>query len=88
MKKLKKLITAVYFISLLVGGFLAYFVTSFDNNVLKDGLGRALYDSPGIIKFFHFQNQWPGLHWWLFDMVYFWGGISFVVFVLWKDKKN
>jgi len=85
MKKIKKIITTVYFIVLLIGGFQAYFVTSFKDGIWKDGLGRILYDSPGIIKFFHFQDKWPGFYWWLFDMVYFWGGISFIVFVLWKN---
>lgn len=86
MKKLKKIITAIYFIILLVGGFMAYFVSSFKDGIWKDGLGRVLYESPGLINFFHFQDKWPGLYWWLFDMIYFWGGISFIVFILWKEE--
>ena len=86
MKKFKKIITIAYFAILLVGGVLAYFVTSFKDNVLRDGLGRTLYESSGILQFFWFEDHWPGFYWWLFDMNYFWGGIPFIVFVLWKDK--
>ena len=86
MKIIKKIITIVYFALLAYGGFNAYFVTSFKDNVLRDGLGRELYEAPTILKFLWIESHWPGLNWWLFDMVYFWGGISFIVFVLWRGE--
>ena len=86
MRKFKKKITIAYFAILLVGGVLAYFVTSFKDNVLRDGLGRQLYEAPAILKFLWIESHWPGFNWWLFDMVYFWGGISFIAFVLWRNE--
>ena len=84
---IKKIITIIYFIILVVGALLGYLVTSFKENILTDGLGRKLYDSPKFLKYIWNNDYWAGFYWLMFDMVYLFGGICFLVFVLWKDKK-
>ena len=83
MQKIKKLFTIVYAISIFVGVFLGYFVRSSDGT---DGLGRQLYDSPGLMKAVWGEDLWAGLGWFAFDMIYFWGGILFFVYVVWGNK--
>ncbi len=83
MHKIKKLFTIVYAISIFVGVFLGYFVRSSDGT---DGLGRQLYDSPGLMKAVWGEDLWAGLGWFAFDMIYFWGGILFFVYVVWGNK--
>ena len=51
-----------------------------------DGLGRQLYDSPGLMKAVWGEEYWAGFGWFAFDMIYFWGGILFFVYVVWRDK--
>jgi hypothetical protein len=66
-------------IGILVTGFLAYFVISFDPATRHhfDGLGRELEPSPWFIRWIFGQDRdWPGWGWWLFDFVWFWGGIA------------
>ena len=60
MQKIKKLFTIVYAISIFVGVFLGYFVRSSDGT---DGLGRQLYDSPGLMKAVWGEDLWAGLGW-------------------------
>ena len=83
MHKIKKLFTIVYAISIFVGVFLGYFVRSSDGT---DGLGRQLYDSPGLMKAVWGEDLWAGLGWFAFDMIYFWGGILFFIYVVWGNK--
>ena len=83
MHKIKKLFTIVYAISIFVGVFLGCFVRSSDGT---DGLGRQLYDSPGLMKAVWGEDLWAGLGWFAFDMIYFWGGILFFVYVVWGNK--
>ena len=83
MYKIKKLSTVVYAISIFIGVFLGYFVRSSDGT---DGLGRQLYDSPGLMKAVWGEEYWAGFGWFAFDMIYFWGGILFFVYVVWRDK--
>ena len=83
MHKIKKLFTIVYAISVFVGVFLAYFVRSSDGT---DGLGRQLYDSPGLMKAVWGEDYWAGFGWFAFDMIYFWGGILFFIYVVWGNK--
>ena len=83
MDKIKKIFTLIYALSIFVGVFLGYFVRSSDGT---DGLGRQLYDSPGLMKFFWGEEYWAGFGWFVFDMIYFWGGILFFVYVVWRKK--
>jgi len=83
MDKIKKIFTLIYALSIFVGVFLGYFVRSSDGT---DGLGRQLYDSPGLMKFFWGEEDWAGFGWFAFDMIYFWGGILFFVYVVWRNK--
>tara|TARA_Y100001970_G_scaffold239145_1_gene300849 strand:- start:100 stop:351 length:252 start_codon:yes stop_codon:yes gene_type:complete len=83
MDKIKKIFTGLYALSIFIGVFLAYFVRSSDGT---DGLGRQLYDSPGLMKFFWGEEYWAGFGWFVFDMIYFWGGILFFVYVVWRKK--
>lgn len=84
---IKKIITITYFLILIIGGILGYFVTSFKENILKDGLGRKLYESPKFLKYIWNEDYWVGFNWLIFDMIYLFGGVYFVCFILWKDKK-
>lgn len=62
-----------------VGGFLAYFVSSFDpqTKTMFDGVGRPLSESPVLMRFIFGQERlWAGWFWFLADMVIFWGGIG------------
>ena len=68
-------------VAMLIASILAYFLISFNPATQQhfDGLGRALEASPWFIRFIFGQDrEWPGLGWWLFDFVWFWGGIGTV----------
>ena len=65
-------------ITLLVVGFIAYFVRSIDiqNGIIYDGLGRQLTEAPTIARLFLTDEAaWPGWGWFFGDMVIFWGSI-------------
>lgn len=77
---LKRILTAVavlWFIGLLVLGFLAYFVTSVGPS---DGLGRHLSEAPMLMRIlFGQERMWAGWAWFAADMAVFWGSIAAAV---------
>jgi hypothetical protein len=70
--------------AILVAGFLAYFVVSFDqtSRTWFDGLGRPLSKAPILVSWLHDQREWPGLAWFLTDLIVFWGGGAVAVTML------
>jgi uncharacterized oligopeptide transporter (OPT) family protein len=73
-KKALKVIAVIWFLGLAVLGFLAYFVTS---SGPSDGLGRALTETPVVVRiFFGQERMWAGWRWFAVDMVVFWGSIG------------
>ena len=71
----------------------AYFFTSYDSNtnIWYDGLGRQMYELPNFLRFFIGpENHWPGLFWFVVDLVVFWGGIiiGFHLIGLESEKDN
>lgn len=83
MKTLRKILAPVgviWFIALLIAGFLAYFVTSVSVNGPTDGLGRTLSEAPTLVRvIFGQERMWAGWAWFLGDMVIFWGSIALAV---------
>ena len=66
-------------IAVLIAGFLAYFVQSYQSwdNTVYDGLGRLLKPAPFIARFvFGTDEMWPGWTWFLVDFVMFWGAVA------------
>ena len=66
-------------ISVLLTGFLAYFVRTF-NEVTRqffDGLGRSLEPAPFIYRFLiGTDSLWAGWLWFALDFVWFWAGLA------------
>jgi len=80
----------VWFITLLVVGFLAYFVSSAKNGVPVDGLGRQISEAPFLMRFmFGQEKMWAGWMWFFIDMVAFWGSVAIVVHIgRWLEDKK
>ncbi len=80
LRKILGVFAAVWFIALLVAGFLAYFVTSSNGTGPVDGLGRPLSEAPMLMRIvFGQEHTWAGGVWFVADMVIFWGSIAFAV---------
>jgi len=65
-------------ICVFIAGFIAYFIyhTDPDTNVMYDGFGRPLSESPFLVRLlFGEERLWPGWFWSIGDIVIFWGGI-------------
>lgn len=87
---LLKCVVGVLFVGLLIGGFIAYFMTSYDqpNDVYRDGFGRAKSETPGLVRFiFGQESTWTGWFWFIGDMVIFWGGLYLCLFLVNYAKK-
>ena len=72
-------------IALLILGFLAYFVSSFDkaSGTWSDGLGRTLVQTPALIRLvFGEERLYPGWKWFILDMIVFWGVIAFGAYLV------
>ena len=66
----------LWFGCLFVCGFLAYFVTYPDGDVLRDGLGRQLSLAPTIVRVvFRTERMWAGGGWFLVELAIFWGSV-------------
>lgn len=79
-KKISTGIGVILIITLFVLAFLAYFVSRFDSGERYDGLGRALVDSPWVVRIiFGEEKMWVGWKWFIVDMVIFWGGIALAI---------
>ena len=77
LKKILVPIGIIWFIALLIAGFLAYFVTSSGPNGMMDGLGRPLKEAPSLMRFFFGQERlWAGFGWFFGEMLIFWGSIA------------
>lgn len=64
-------------ITVVIAAFIAYFVYKTDptTNVIYDGFGRPLSESPFLMRWFLGQDRvWAGWVWFALDMVIFWGG--------------
>ena len=72
----------VWFLALLVAGFLGYVVTSTGPEGVVDGLGRHLTEAPFLMRiFFGPDRLWPGFGWFVLEMVAFWGSIAAASFL-------
>jgi hypothetical protein len=72
-------------IFIIISGFLAYFVSSYDavNKVPVDGLGREIMKAPFLAKFLLIGNStWAGLKWMIVDYIVFWGFVALTGFLL------
>jgi hypothetical protein len=82
----------VIIVCILIAGFIAYFVFSFDprTKITHDGLGRQLYESPWFMRLILGQDRlWAGWLWFIGDMVIFWGGIGLGISLAgWGFKKK
>ncbi|MDB9818335.1 hypothetical protein OAC08_03085 [Pelagibacterales bacterium] len=67
--------------------FNSYFVRTSNSNIWFDGLGRQLYETPFILKWFGHGYEYAGWYWWSIDMLVFWGGIGFLV-LIWQFKSS
>ena len=73
-KNALKIIAVIWFLSLVVLGFLGYFVTSPGPS---DGLGRPLTEAPVFVRIlFGQERMWAGWTWFAVDMLIFWGSIG------------
>ncbi len=73
MNRVLQLFAVIIFISVLIAGFLAYFVRP---DPAIDGLGRELELAPTIVRFFLLRDSlWAGWSWYALDMIWFFGGI-------------
>jgi hypothetical protein len=70
-------IGVIWFISLFIAAFMAYFVSSVGPNGIYDGLGRSLTDTLLLVRiFFGEERMWTGWKWFISDMIIFWGSIA------------
>lgn len=78
----------IWFLALLIAGFLAYFVATVGPSEVTDGFGRQLTESPPLMKLaFGQERLWAGFGWFIGDMVIFWGSIGIAVVTLkWLDE--
>lgn len=66
----------ILIISSFIGGFIAYFVSSYNpsTGVFYDGFGRVQYSTPWFVRFiFGQERMWAGWLWFFGDMVIFLG---------------
>ena len=80
LRKILFSVGVVWFIALLVSGFLAFFVTSAGPNGATDGLGRTLSEAPMLMRIVLGQDRmWAGWLWFAGDMALFWGSIALAI---------
>lgn len=78
MRKIVGWFGAAIIACVVIAGFIAYFVyrTDPDTNIMYDGFGRRLSESPFFVRWFFGQERlWAGWLWAIGDMVIFWGGL-------------
>lgn len=90
LRKILLPVGAIWFIALLIAGFLAYFVTSRGANGATDGFGRTLSEAPMLIRIILGQERmWAGWGWFVGEMVIFWGSIALAVNISkWLDDSR
>ena len=85
-----KALAAAIALTVVIVGFVAYFMGSIDieNEVVYDGLGRVLSEPPLWAQILITPEPvWAGLVWHLIDIVWFFGGL-FVAYRLYKWSEN
>jgi hypothetical protein len=88
LRKIFAVLGGFWIIAILILSFLAYFVTEPGP---RDGLGRHLYYSPIFVRMIFGQDRlWPGLAWFIGDMVIFIGssGLALLIFEWLKPDEN
>jgi hypothetical protein len=71
-------ITILWYITVLIVGFLAYAVRSGGPNGFSDGLGRPLTESPILMRLIFGQDAlWAGFGWFIGEILIFAGSILF-----------
>ena len=79
MRKIAGYLGFIIITIILIAGFIAYFIFSFDpqTQITCDGFGRQLYDSPFFMRLIFGQERlWTGWVWFIGDMLIFWGGLG------------
>lgn len=70
-------VSIVWYVALMIAGFLAYFIKLEGPNGFTDGLGRLLKESPIIMRVLFGQDYlWAGFGWFFTDSVIFFGSIA------------
>jgi hypothetical protein len=93
MKKLAKLAIGLGiglgWVALIIYGVLAYLVTRHDEReIVADGLGRQLYDTPWLLRLIiHDNSKWPGWPWFIVDIFIYAGFLALTAFALKLRKK-
>ena len=78
MRKMIGVIGVALIVAVLIASFVAYFLytTNPATNIMHDGFGRQLSQSPFLIRWIFGQDRlWAGWLWFVGDMVIFWGGL-------------
>ena len=57
------------------------------DGVFRDGFGRALMPTPGLIQFFGRDRRWAGWRWLFLDLIWFWGSIAIGAWLLSRSSK-
>lgn len=90
---MKKIIIFFGIITMVFGfgwALLAFLQFSTGVGGLKDGLGRILMPSPFFIRMvFGTDRLWAGFHWFIIDLLIFWGCIGLGALILnkfWGSK--
>lgn len=88
LRKILAPIGVVWFIGLLIAGFLGYFVTTSGPEGMTDGLGRQLSEAPFLMRMIFGQERlWAGFGWFVAEMVIFWGSIGAAMGIAnWLDE--
>lgn len=89
MRTLYRFMAAGVALMIFGAGVLAYFVRSFnvEQQVVYDGLGRALSAPPDWARLFTEQLAWAGPGWFAIDFVVFFGGM-FLAYRLYELGQN
>jgi len=94
MNKIKRvlinIIVASGWICIIISGFMAYFVSSYDevNKVYVDGLGRELSEAPFLAKIFLLgSDSWSGLNWMVIEYIIFYGFLALTIILLKQKEK-
>ena len=87
LRKILVPIGVIWFILLLIAGFLAYFITSSSPQGMVDGLGRPLTEAPFLMRaIFGQERLWAGFGWFFGEMIVFWGSIGVAGYIsTWLD---
>ena len=90
LRKILVPVGVIWFIGLLIAGFMAYLVNSVGPGGLYDGLGRRLTEAPVLMRiFFGQERMWAGWFWFAVDMLVFWGSVALALILgKWLEKSG